>query len=89
MVGHMEIGDRYILGAQTGVTKNLPSDSGTWLLSPAAPLREAKEQIAWIHRLGKLLARVKAIEKKLGLGERGRSSGELLEKEAVRRPWQA
>jgi hypothetical protein len=31
------------------------------------PLAEAKQQIAWIHRLGKLFARVKEIEKKLGL----------------------
>ncbi len=67
VVGHIEIGDRTIIGAQTGVSKNLPPDSGAWLLSPARPLREAKEQIAWIHRLGKLFARVKALEKKVGL----------------------
>jgi hypothetical protein len=30
-------------------------------------LSEAKRQIAWIHRLGKLFDRIKAIEKKLGL----------------------
>jgi hypothetical protein len=37
-----------------------------WFGSPAVPLAEAKQQIAWIHRLGKLFARVKEIEKKLG-----------------------
>ena len=64
LVGHVEVSDRAIIGAQTGVTKSI--GSGPWLLSPAVPLNEAKEQIAWIHRLGKLFARVKAIEKKLG-----------------------
>jgi UDP-3-O-[3-hydroxymyristoyl] glucosamine N-acyltransferase len=67
VVGHVEIGDRVIVGAQTGVTKDLPANSGVWLLSPQVPIREAKEQIARIHGLGKLAARIKAIEKKLGL----------------------
>ncbi len=67
VTGHVEIGDRNIIGAKTGVSKNLPSDGGTWWSTPATPLREAKEQIAWIHRLGKLFARVKEIEKKLDL----------------------
>lgn len=63
IVGHLEIGDGTIIGAQSGIHKN--THGGTWLLSPAVPLSEAKQQIAWVHRLGKLLARVKAIEKKL------------------------
>lgn len=63
LVGHVEVADRAIIGAQTGVTKSIAT--GPWLLSPAVPLGEAKEQIAWVHRLGKLFARVKAIEKKL------------------------
>ncbi len=64
LVGHVEVADRAIIGAQTGVTKSI--GTGPWLLSPAVPLDEAKQQIAWIHRLGKLLARVKEIEKKIG-----------------------
>lgn len=67
VVGHVEIGERVIVGAQTGVTKDLPANSGVWLLSPAVPIREAREQIARIHGLGKLAAKIKAIEKKLGL----------------------
>lgn len=66
IVGHLEIGDRTMIGAQSGVSKNLPADSGAWFMSPAVPMREAREQIAWIHRLGKLFARVKALEKKIG-----------------------
>jgi UDP-3-O-[3-hydroxymyristoyl] glucosamine N-acyltransferase len=67
VVGHVEIGERVIVGAQTGVTKDLPANSGVWLLSPAVKIREAREQVARIHTLGKLFARVKALEKKLGL----------------------
>lgn len=67
VVGHVEIGERVVVGAQTGVSKDLPANSGVWLLSPAVKIREAREQIARIHTLGKLAARVKAIEKKLGL----------------------
>jgi UDP-3-O-[3-hydroxymyristoyl] glucosamine N-acyltransferase len=65
IVGHLEIADGSMIAAQSGVTKNLPG--GVWFGSPAVPFPEAKQQIAWIHRLGKLFARVKAIEKKLGL----------------------
>ncbi len=65
IVGHLEIGDGTAIGAQSGVSKSLPG--GVWFGSPAVPLGEAKQQIAWIHRLGKLFARIKEIEKKLGL----------------------
>ncbi len=64
LVGHVEVADKAIIGAQTGVTKSI--GTGPWLLSPAVPLPEAKEQIAWVHRLGKLFERVKALEKKSG-----------------------
>ena len=67
VTGHVEIGDRNLIAAKTGVSKNLPADGGTWWSTPATPLRQAKEQIAWLHRLGKLFERVKAIEKKLGI----------------------
>ena len=65
IVGHLEIADGTIVAAQSGVAKNLPG--GVWFGSPAVPFAQAKQQIAWIHRLGKLFARVKEIEKKLGL----------------------
>ena len=64
---HVEIGDRNIIGARTGVSKDLPVDGGTWWGTVAVPAREAKQQLAWVHRLGRLFARVKAIEKKLGI----------------------
>lgn len=65
IAGHLDVGDRNLLGAKTGVSKSLPADGGKWWSTPATPLSEVKEQLAWIHRLGKLFARVKAIEKKL------------------------
>jgi UDP-3-O-[3-hydroxymyristoyl] glucosamine N-acyltransferase len=64
IVGHVEIADGSIIAAQSGVSKSLPG--GVWFGYPAVPLAQAKQQIAWIHRLGKLFERVKGIEKKLG-----------------------
>ena len=65
IVGHIEIADGSIIAAQSGISKSIPG--GVWFGYPAVPLAEAKQQIAWIHRLGKLFARVKEIEKKLEL----------------------
>jgi UDP-3-O-[3-hydroxymyristoyl] glucosamine N-acyltransferase len=65
IVGHIEIADGSVIAAQSGVSKSVPG--GTWFGYPAGPIDEVKQQIAWIHRLGKLFARVKEIEKKLGL----------------------
>src|SRR6266576_419606 len=65
IVGHVEIADDSVIAAQSGVSKSVPG--GVWFGYPAAPIAEVKQQIAWIHRLGKLFARVKEIEKKLGL----------------------
>ena len=63
IAGHVEIGDGTVIAAQSGVSKDL--HGGTWFGYPAVPFDEAKMQIAWIHRLGKLFARVKKIEQKL------------------------
>ena len=63
IIGHIEIGDGTAIGAQSGISKNIRG--GTWWATPAVPLAEAKQQLAWVRRLGKLFARVKAIEQKL------------------------
>src|SRR5882672_11493846 len=65
VIGHIEIGDNTAIGAQSGISKDI--NGGAWWASPAVPLAEAKQQIASVRRLGKLVARVKEIEKKLGL----------------------
>jgi UDP-3-O-[3-hydroxymyristoyl] glucosamine N-acyltransferase len=65
VAGHIEIGDGTIVGAQAGVTKSI--SGGTWWSTPIVPMAAAKRHTAWLHRLGKLISRVKEIEKKLGL----------------------
>jgi len=65
IVGHVTIADRTLIGAQSGVSKDI--GGGVWFGYPATPMPEAKRQIAWVRRLGKLFARVEEIEKKLGL----------------------
>ena len=63
VAGHLEIGDGTVVAAQSGVANDIRG--GTWFGYPAVPFDEAKLQIAWVHRLGKLFARVKKIEQKL------------------------
>ena len=64
-VGHVEIGDGVVVGAQSGVSKSIP-DKEIYMGSPAVPAREWKEQLAHVHTLGKLRARVARLEQVLG-----------------------
>jgi UDP-3-O-[3-hydroxymyristoyl] glucosamine N-acyltransferase len=64
ITGHVEIGDETAIGAQSGVSKSI--SGGVWRATPAVPLADAQEQLAWVRRLGKFFARLKAIEKKIG-----------------------
>ena len=63
IVGHVTIGDGTVIAAQSGVSKDI--SGGIWFGYPAVPMPEAKRHIAWIHRLGKLFTRVKALEEEL------------------------
>jgi UDP-3-O-[3-hydroxymyristoyl] glucosamine N-acyltransferase len=65
IVGHIEIGERAIVAAQSGVSKNVPAESIV-CGSPPYPLREWKEQVARVSRLGKLIERVKRLEDRIG-----------------------
>jgi UDP-3-O-[3-hydroxymyristoyl] glucosamine N-acyltransferase len=65
IIGHIEIGNDTMIGAQSGISKNI--EGGTWWATPAVPVEEAKQQIAWVRRLGRLFDRVKKIEEKLDL----------------------
>lgn len=65
IVGHVTIADGAKIGAQSGVSKDVPG--GTWFGYPAMRIEDTKRQIAWIRRLGQLFERVRALEKKLGL----------------------
>jgi UDP-3-O-[3-hydroxymyristoyl] glucosamine N-acyltransferase len=73
-VGHVEIGDGVIVGAQAGVSKTLPAKQ-IYMGSPAVPAREWKEQIAQVHSLHKLRARVTALERLLAGQEKSTPSG--------------
>jgi UDP-3-O-[3-hydroxymyristoyl] glucosamine N-acyltransferase len=64
-VGHVEIGDGVTVGAQSGVSKSLP-EKQIYMGSPAVPAREWKEQVAQIHSLHKLRARIARLEQLLG-----------------------
>jgi len=64
LVGHIEIGDQAIVAAQSGVSKDLAPKQMYWG-SPAGPIREQKELQAYIHRLPKLVERVKCLETRL------------------------
>jgi len=62
IIGHIEIDDGTMIGAQTGVSKSL--HGGTWWATPAEPLKESMQHLAWVRRLGKLFERVKVLEEK-------------------------
>jgi UDP-3-O-[3-hydroxymyristoyl] glucosamine N-acyltransferase len=62
LAGHLEIGDKAILGAQAGVSKNVPP--GSLLIgAPAKPIKIWKENNFYISQLHKLYERVKELEK--------------------------
>ncbi len=69
VVGHIEIGDQSVVGAQSGVSKSL-SAKGVYMGSPAVPAKEWREQISHIHRLEKLISRVRQLEQLLGSQEK-------------------
>ena len=73
-VGHVEIADGVTVGAQSGVSKTLPVKQ-MYMGTPAVPAREWKEQVAQIHSLHKLRARVARLEQVLGGSEKSVSTG--------------
>ncbi len=68
--GHLEIGDQAIVSAGSGVTKSIAPNKLV-MGYPAADAKEWREQVAHLRSLGKLKARVRALEQRLG--ETGKS----------------
>lgn len=62
VVGHIQIGDGVVIGAQSGVNKSI-SKPGLYMGTPAVPAAEYREQVAYIHRLGRLADRVQKLER--------------------------
>jgi UDP-3-O-[3-hydroxymyristoyl] glucosamine N-acyltransferase len=60
-VGHIEIGIGAQVGAQSGLTKNVPPGQ-VMFGSPALPMKDAKEELARIALLPRLFERVKRLE---------------------------
>jgi len=65
VAGHLKIGDHSILAARAGVTISIAGNQA-YSGRPAIPIREDMKFQALIRRLPKLVARVKALEDKLG-----------------------
>lgn len=62
VVGHIEIGDQVIVGAKGGVSKSVTPKEVLWGCPVSGPIRDAKEQVAAVRRLPKLLKRVAKLE---------------------------
>jgi UDP-3-O-[3-hydroxymyristoyl] glucosamine N-acyltransferase len=62
VVGHIQIGDGVVIGAQSGVNKSIVKP-GLYMGTPAIPASEYREQVAYIHRLGRLADRVQKLER--------------------------
>jgi UDP-3-O-[3-hydroxymyristoyl] glucosamine N-acyltransferase len=72
--GHLEIGTRAFLGARAGVTKDVPDHARVYGM-PQMEDRRWHRSMAALKLLPAMLARVRAIERKLGLrGETGSPS---------------
>lgn len=67
IVGHVEIGDKVTLTARTGVSSSV-LEPGVYSGRPAKPFKEDMKLLAQIHRLPKLIDRVKALEAKMAGG---------------------
>ena len=65
VAGHLKIGDRSMLAARSGVSNSLAGDQ-VYSGHPAIPIREDMKYSALVRRLPKLVARIKALETKLG-----------------------
>jgi UDP-3-O-[3-hydroxymyristoyl] glucosamine N-acyltransferase len=64
IVDHVTIGDDVTIGAQAGVTKDLPPGMAFWG-RPAVPHFEAKRNVVALHRIPLLLKKLRAIETRL------------------------
>jgi UDP-3-O-[3-hydroxymyristoyl] glucosamine N-acyltransferase len=64
VVGHIEVGDRVIVGAQSGVTRNIKSDI-TILGSPAQEVNKMRKIYVYERKLEDMEKRISELEKLL------------------------
>jgi UDP-3-O-[3-hydroxymyristoyl] glucosamine N-acyltransferase len=65
VAGHLEIASQVVVAAQSGVTKSI-SAKGQYMGFPAAPVAEMRRQMAGIRKIGEVLKRLAALEKRTG-----------------------
>jgi UDP-3-O-[3-hydroxymyristoyl] glucosamine N-acyltransferase len=70
--GHLQIGEGAFVAARGGVVEDVPAQARVWGF-PAQPERGWHRSVAWLARLPELARRVRALEKRLGIG--GRDEG--------------
>ncbi len=75
VVGHVEIGDGVIAGAKSGISNDLPAGSKVFGY-PAVDMRDAKRQIAALHRLPGTLSQIRDMKKRLEALEQSIESAE-------------
>jgi UDP-3-O-[3-hydroxymyristoyl] glucosamine N-acyltransferase len=71
IVGHIEIGDGAMVGAQAGVTKSVPA-AGRVSGYPAMEHDRARRLLGYYRRLPELFKTVRALEERLREAERER-----------------
>lgn len=64
VAGHLTITDQVIFAARAAVSKSIDK-SGVYSGIPAAPIKEFNHQFVQLRMVGKLIERVKELEKKL------------------------
>lgn len=62
--GHLRIGHRVTVAGASGVTRDLPDDSGTWKGYPPRPVAETLKTHVLIDKLPELYDRLRKLEKK-------------------------
>jgi UDP-3-O-[3-hydroxymyristoyl] glucosamine N-acyltransferase len=67
--GHLQVGDGVFVGGRGGVIEDVPAKTRVWGY-PAQTERAWHRSVAWIARLPELARRVRALERKLGLGRK-------------------
>jgi UDP-3-O-[3-hydroxymyristoyl] glucosamine N-acyltransferase len=75
VVGHIEIGDNVMVGAQAGVTRDLPANQG-YVGSPALPHREFLRAITVFPKLPEIRKTLIEMERRLKKIEEALSSKE-------------
>ena len=69
VVGHIEIGDRVKVGAQSGVSKSIPDDA-EWFGFPAREVRDAKRLQVHVNRLPRYAEEIAVLKRRLEALER-------------------